>query len=187
MPCIRRTAVSASWRQYMLDDSFPADYLSAIGEVNVRWNDLEFLITLSMILLLGQDIYDEKAYIVFAHMTFPQKLDVLGALAEQMMNKRGYSRFKKFKSHVLPLLKKAQQGRNSIIHSDWTSRSGTMVKTSISARGSFKFSSEVVALKEILAVNQSIEEARMGLFDFVNPMWTRARRREARGRKLGNN
>lgn len=121
----------------MLDDSFPADYLSAIGEVNVRWNDLDFTLTLSLILLLGKDISDERSYIVFAHMAFPQKLDVLGALAEKMMNKRGHSRLKNYKSAVLPLLRKAQQGRNSIIHSDWTSRGGKMVKTSISARGSF--------------------------------------------------
>jgi hypothetical protein len=102
------------------------------------------------------------------------------------MDKRGYSRLNKYKETVLPFLKKAQKGRNLIIHSDWMMVDGTVKRSSVSARGSFKFSSEIATLKEILAVNQSIEEARRELFALVNPAWTRARRRVMRGHKEGN-
>ena len=166
-------------------DWIPTEYLRAIGEVNVRWNDLDGLINVFLICLLGKSIYEERSHIVFAHMAFPQKLDVLGALVEEVINRRGYSKLKKYKATVLPLLKNAQKGRNLVIHSDWTMRGGEVVRTSVSARGSFKFSSTIATLEEIEAVIQLIEKARSEMFALVKPDWAKATSRLKRSRKEG--
>jgi hypothetical protein len=155
------------------DNGFPEEYCTAIGEVVFRWNSLEFLINIFLIHLLGKDIGDPRSHVIFAHMAFPQKLDVLSSLCEEVKKKRGFAKLKKYKETVLPLIKKAQAGRNWVIHSDWGAADGKVRRGSITARGSFKYSSTVTTLKEIEAVNQSIEEARGVLAALVKPAWNK--------------
>ncbi|MGP8268966.1 MAG: hypothetical protein ACLQLH_02770 [Terracidiphilus sp.] len=168
------------------DNRFPEEYATAIGLVVISWNRLEFLLNMFLIHLLGKDVYDVRAHTVFTHMAFPQKLDVLGALAEEKATKRGSSpRLKKCKATLLPLLKKAQAGRNWVIHSDWTAQDRKVTRASMSARGSFKFAEIATTLKEIEAVKQSIDKAYKELVPLAGPPWTKARRREMSRRKEG--
>src|SRR5208283_2347695 len=116
----------------------PDEYLKAIGSVVVHWNYLEQVLNLFFIHLLGKKITDDRSHIIFAHMAFPQKMDVLSALVEKVEKLPEYSRFQEYKSSVQPLLKVAQSGRNSIIHSMWGIEAGKMMRASITARGSLK-------------------------------------------------
>jgi hypothetical protein len=151
--------------------NLPDEYLKAIGTVTVRWNHLELIVNLFLIHLLGKQIFEDRSHIVFAHMAFPQKLDILGALVEEMVKLPQYSSLKKFKSEVRPLLGAAQSGRNSVIHSMWGMKDGKVTKASISARGSLKFSWTPASLKEIEVTIQSIEAARVALSDLASPEW----------------
>lgn len=158
------------------DDLIPADYISAIGEVVVRWNSLEFYMNIFLIHLLGRELRDPRPHVVFVHMAFPQKLDVLGALAELKAIRYRSSRLKKYQETVLPLLRKAQAGRNWVIHSNWIMQDGKVLRASSSARGTYKFSSTVTTLEEIEQVNQSIEEARIELAALVKSPWNKLMR-----------
>ncbi len=149
----------------------PDEFLKAIGMVVVRWNHLELIINLFLIHLMGKEIYENRSHIVFAHMAFPQKLDVLGALAEEAIKTPRYSNLAKYKETVLPLLKQAQVGRNFAIHSIWGIRDGKVMRASISARGSFKFVWVVGTLEEIEKASQSIEDARRELSALASPAW----------------
>ncbi len=69
----------------MLDDvmpiPMPEEYLKAIGRVVVNWSQLEGIVDLVLIKLLGSPVRDGRAHIVFAQMTFQAKLDSLKAIA----------------------------------------------------------------------------------------------------------
>jgi hypothetical protein len=151
--------------------NLPDEYLCAIGLVTVRWNHLEQIVNLFLIHLLGNEIFDDRSHIVFAHMAFPQKVDVLSALVEKMVVIPQYSSLKKYKTEVRPLLKAAQDGRNSIIHALWGMKDGIATRASITARGSLKFRWTVANLKEIEVVIKAIEDARLALSDLASPEW----------------
>lgn len=151
--------------------NLPGEYLRAIGLVVVRWNHLDQIVNLFLIHLLGKEIVDDRSHIVFAHMAFPQKLDVLSALVEQMVVLPQYKSLQNYKATVLPRLKAAQDGRNSIIHALWGMMNGVPMRASIKARGSLKFTSTVATLEEIEAAIQAIEDARVALSALASPEW----------------
>jgi len=130
-----------------------------------------------LIYLLGKSIYEDRSHIVLAHMAFPQKFDVLSALAKEAGKIPEYSAVAKYIETVLPLLKKAQSGRNRIIHSIWGVKNGKVMRASISARGTFKFSWTDAPLEEIESALQSIEDARERLYALASSDWQESIRR----------
>jgi hypothetical protein len=163
--------------------NLPDEYLRAIGLVTVRWNHLEQIVNLFLIHLLGKSIDDERSHIVFAHMAWPQKVHILSALVEKVVILTRYSSLQNYKAIVLPLLNAAQDGRNSIIHGLWGTMDGIPTRASIKARGSLKFTWSEASLKEIEAVIQAIEDARVALSDLASPEW----KESIRIRKEGKN
>jgi hypothetical protein len=57
----------------------PDDYLAEMGRISVRWSRLESVIELSMIELLGKSATEGRSLVLFTHMPFPQKMDIMGA------------------------------------------------------------------------------------------------------------
>lgn len=163
--------------------NIPDEYTNAIGAVVVRWNHLELIVNLFLIHLLGKEIFENRSHVVFAHMAFPQKLDVMGALVEELVNVPEYVGLQKYKSEVQPLLKKAQSGRNSVIHSMWGMKDGKVMRASISARGSLKFTWTVADLNEIAVTIQSIEDARARLSELATADWKKSIRIRKEGKK----
>ena len=104
-------------------------------------------------------------------MAFPQKLDVLGALAEELIKSGNAPVWEQYKLVVLPLLREAQSARNKVIHSIWGMKDGWLTRASISARGSFKFSHTAVTLEEIEAAIKAIKDARRELSALASPEW----------------
>ena len=149
-------------------DEIPPDYLQAIGKVVVSWNQLDIGVNLLLIFFLGKDIKHNRSHIVFAHMAFPQKLDVMGALVEDLIKQPGNKYLEAYKLTVLPLLKQAQGARNSVVHAMWGAKSGKVRKAFMSARGTFKFSWTVADLKEIQIASQQIESAYQSLISLLN-------------------
>jgi hypothetical protein len=161
----------------------PEEYLRAIGEVAVRWNHLEQIVNLFLIYLSGGNIAEERSHVVFAHMAFPQKMDVMGALAEELTKTGKSGAWTTYKSTVQPLLKKAQAGRNMAIHSMWGIYDGKVKRASISARGSLKFSWIEATIQEIKEITQSIEEARVAISAMADPEWKESIRLRKEGKK----
>ena len=144
-------------------EQVPKEYLQAIGEVTVRWNALEGLLHLCLIKLLGKEMTEGRSHVVFAHMAFPQKLDVLSALIGELQLPPGHS-LGRYKTEVQPLLKEAQTKRNLIIHSIYGVEEGRVLVSSVSARGSLKMKQEPITLEEMTAVSSLIVRAGATLF-----------------------
>jgi hypothetical protein len=143
----------------------PDEYLKAIGEVTIRWNSLEGLLHLCLIKLLGKDILEGRSHVVFAHMSFPQKLDSISALIGELTNLPANSPLNRYKEEIQPLLKQAQSKRNLIIHSIWgVDEKGRVCVSSVSARGTLKMKNEPISLKEVQAIPELITQAGMELF-----------------------
>jgi len=148
----------------------PDEYLKAIGSVVVHWNYLEHVLNLILIHLLGKEITDDRSHIIFAHTSFPQRVDILSALVEKVENIPNYSKFREYKTKVEPLIKLAQKNRTWIIHSSWGMKDGNLMRASITARGSLKFVWVVVALKEIEDAQEAIARAYKALSGLVIPV-----------------
>lgn len=142
----------------------PDEYLKAIGDVTVRWNSLEALLHLALIKLLGKDILEGRSHVVFAHMAFPQKLDVLSALIGELIDLPPEHPLSRYRPDIQPLLKEAQTKRNVIIHSIWGVQDGRVCISSVSARGSLKMKQEPLTLAEVQAVSTLIIKAGVELF-----------------------
>ncbi len=173
---IRRTAVSVAWRDCMPAPNFaklPDEFLTRIATVVVRWNMLEDYLNMLLIHLLGKPVGEHRSHIVFTHMAFPQRLDVLGALAEEVANDPAYSQLHKCKETLLPLLRNAQQKRNQIIHSSWgfNPKSRKVFRAQMSARGVFKLSIPEIKIEELDEAITSINIAADTIYDLAGQAW----------------
>ncbi len=143
----------------------PPDYLIQIGRVSVFWSTLESIFDLSLMKLAGMSIGDPRAWSIFAHMTFPLKLDIFGSLVTELQPK--YPNLKELPS-VIAKIKIAQQGRNMIVHAKWgIDEQGRVVISRITARGTIKTSVRAIPLSEVSDIVVHIEAAMKGLYEFV--------------------
>ena len=149
----------------------PDEYLVEIGRVTVRWSLLESVLDLCLIKLAGKDILEKRSQIIFNHMAFPMKLDVMGAFVSTLLP--GYPALSGFPA-IQRLLKKAQEHRNSVIHGRWgfdeTTREVTISR--LSARGKLKFSITPVSIAEISAMTDLIVKASHDLHSLVTKAGT---------------
>ena len=114
----------------------PDEFFTAIGKFTTRWNYLEQVFNMILIHMLGKSITEERSHVVFAHMAFPQKMDVFSALAETLI-KSDCPWLEKHKSEIISAIKQAQAKRTHIVHDVWGMKGGKVVRASITARGSF--------------------------------------------------
>jgi hypothetical protein len=137
-------------------DHIPEPYLTAIGRVVIHWCNLEAVTDLAIGKLAGFDAHDSRSAIVPAHMSWPQKMDVLESLVNVLRDQHTY--LAKF-DDVKPLLKKAQEGRNRLVHGQWGRDGDQVVKLRLTARGKLKFGITPIALDEIKAIGIDIGQA----------------------------
>src|ERR1039458_7508682 len=90
------------------------NYYPLIGKVVVRFQDLDMLVNMLMVCLLSEDPNVTLAFMVT--LPFSKKLDVLRSVAPF-----------KFRSQnlldrlvtVLPILSRAEESRNRVVHAAW--------------------------------------------------------------------
>jgi hypothetical protein len=134
----------------------PESYLIAIGKVCIAWGTLESTIDICIATLANFDLLDQRGSIITAHMSWPQKMDVLGSLVVTMQSRQPHlAAFEQVK----PLLKKAQDGRNRFVHGQWGVRDGKVFKGRFTARGTPKSSIDPVQLDDIESVITDIWQA----------------------------
>jgi hypothetical protein len=114
--------------------------------------------------LADMDINDPRSKIMVNHMAWPMRVDIFGALADQLVADN--PRLKDYPT-VISLLKKAQEGRNRIVHGFWGLEDGKVTALRVTARGKLKFSMQEVALQEIEGIFQDINVANAALYNLV--------------------
>jgi hypothetical protein len=146
-----------------LDPDIPADYLTEVGRVTTRWAILESVIDLSLMRFAGKELTDPRSLIIFNHMAFPMKLDVMNALVSELLP--GYPALSEFPA-VHQALKQAQEKRNLIAHSKWgiDEKTGQVHISRLTARGKLKTSVTPITVAEIKAAADLITNAAQSLY-----------------------
>lgn len=156
----------------------PDEYLLELGRIAANWGYLESWLNICLQKLAGiNDLDDPTAFILIAHTNFPQRLDMLGTLCQHLSPMHshlcGYDK-------VIASLKSAQKLRNKYIHNGMGKDevTGRVGMGTGSARGSLKFSNEVVKVADLRRVSMAIHEAMLSLCRLVlkreiPPIWER--------------
>jgi hypothetical protein len=114
--------------------------------------------------LTSMEIFDPRSKIVFNHMTWPMRTDIFSALANELVGQ--YSRLKDYPK-VTALLKKAQEGRNKVIHGNWGIEDGKVTYLRATARGELKLKMDEITVKELEAILNDINVAAAALYNLV--------------------
>lgn len=143
----------------------PDAYLIAIGKVCVQWGQLETIMALTLRKLTGIPDDDPRSLVMVTHLAWPLRMEILEALVRLLETDHPHlARFDEIK----PLLKKAQGGRNRIMHAQWgPDEKGQITTTRATARGTLKFHLEGVAVADIEAIVDDIGRAAMALWKLL--------------------
>lgn len=156
----------------------PDEYLIEIGRVSTMWAILESFLNLCIGKLAGfNELGDPKPFILVNHASFPQRLDMLGTLCEQLAPE--FPKLSGYKE-VIARLKAAQSLRNKFAHHSigFDKASGKAEIAIGSARGSLKVGVESVDVADIRRTVMNIDEAQVSLYKLVLgrdvvPAWKR--------------
>jgi hypothetical protein len=144
--------------------TLPEPYLIALGRVTYLWGGLESIVELAIAKFLGATIHDIKAAIVVAHMSWPQRMDVLESMIH--LYEEEYPHLKAFPD-VKTKLKKAQDGRNMLLHSKLVMDGDRVMIMRFSSRGKVKISNDELRISDIDSVFSDIGNASMELLKLV--------------------
>jgi hypothetical protein len=156
----------------------PDEYLVELGRMSALWASLESQLNIGIGKLAGFDnISDPTPFILLVHSSFPQRLDMLGALCEQLSpHANNLSPYKE----VIGQLRTAQQARNRYVHNGmyFEEGKGHCYIREGSARGKVKVSVSLVTISELRAVSESIHLSMLELHKLITgkayaPMWER--------------
>lgn len=163
---------------YRIDWPLPDSYLIELGRLSALWASLESFLNVLIGKLAGfNEIADTTLFILVTHSSFPQRLDMLGALCEKLKDEHPHLSNHK---DVIAKLRSAQSNRNKYAHNGVTfdSETNQYVLSQGSARGKVKFSVEAVTVDDIHKVSKEIHEAQLSLYELVlkrqiTPVWNR--------------
>jgi hypothetical protein len=144
--------------------NLPDDYVLAIGKVCVAWNHLEGLMEISIAKLAGFGLSDPRSKILVNHMAWPMRVDIFAALCDHLVP--DYPHLGEYQK-VVTLLKKAQEGRNHIVHNFWGIENGKVTALRATARGKLKLTMQPVTLDELAIVLDDIYKAAAALYNLV--------------------
>lgn len=143
------------------------DYVIEVGRVALLWAVLENFLMTCIGKLAGFDKpLDERAFILLAHSTFPQRLDNLSALCAILKDE--FPQLANYES-VIALLKTAQKARNRFIHHGayFDEDTGTFHMAVGSARGNMKTRVDQVTVEDVKRACVQIDEANRALYKLV--------------------
>lgn len=161
---------------YKIGWPLPDEYLIEIGRLSCLWNALETALDFGIRKLSGfNDFNDPVPFILTAHSSFPQRLDVLGTLCE--LHLPLHPQLDKFKS-VISKIKKVQSSRNKYIHNGiaWDPEASCFKLAMASARQTLKASVTEVRVEEIHDVCKEIHLVHLELHELITgkshpPIW----------------
>jgi len=156
----------------------PDAYLVELGRVAALWASLESFLNMCVGKLAGfNDLNDPKAFILTTHSSFPQRLDMLAALCEQLV--REFPNLKDYPA-VVQQLRQAQKLRNDYMHYGMAlnEASGHVEMAKGTARGTVKVGVQSVSIADLRRATMAIHEANLALYKLVlrhdvEPIWSR--------------
>jgi hypothetical protein len=145
----------------------PDDFLLELGRLTALWSSLESSLVTYIGKLLGiNDPYDMKPFILLRHSSFPQKLDILASLCDELS-----SEFPHLSDHrkVISQLKAARQARNRYVHNGIVvdSSKKTAVLAVGTARGTVKTSVVPIDTVDVRSASIKVHEAMRSLQKLV--------------------
>ena len=143
------------------------EMLIELGRISSVWVSLEFVLNLCIGKLAGFDVVNEPtAHIFTLHSSFPQRLDILGSLCEQLSP--AAPNLNRYQS-VISEIKEVQKLRNKYIHNSIALdvELGKYQLAQASARGKIKSSIEFVTPDELYQVARRIQAAGTQLYELV--------------------
>lgn len=160
------------------DTPAPNDYMLEIGRMTVYWGCLENEINIAINSLAGYDSgIDFRALILIAHSNFQQRINMVGALCEQLLP--SYPKLGNYKK-IIAKIEAAQKARNKYAHNAVIKNpeTGDVTVSYASARGELKISVEKVHINDIKEASAKIHESLCALHSLVTgnelkPMWER--------------
>jgi len=168
-------------RSLKLDDwPLPDDYLRELGRVAAVWASLESFVNICIGKLAGfNNPNDPRPFVLVTHSSFPQRVDMLGTLCEQLVGE--FPDLQDYKN-VLGLLRSAQTARNRFMHHGMAldQGTGTVEMATGSARGTLKVVVENIDLADVRRAAMTIHEAMLALYKLVlrqtiPPVWEKSR------------
>jgi len=163
-----------------LPENWPApnEFLLELGRISALWGSLEDTVNLAISKFAGYDaIYDYRSAIMTAHANFKQRIDMLGALCDQLKEEHPHLIAH---NEVISLINKAQAKRNKFMHNAIIYKEETkrVEIAYLSARGKLKTSIEEVTLVDLKEVSASIHVAMCAITGLVAqkkiyPLWER--------------
>ncbi|MFZ2955433.1 MAG: hypothetical protein WA705_00855 [Candidatus Ozemobacteraceae bacterium] len=160
------------------DWPIPENFLKDIGRVAVLWGGLEGFLGLCIGKLSGfNDLGDPIPFILTAHSSFQQKIDILETLCEQLAPR--FDDLMDYKE-VTKKIRAVQCKRNEFMHQGFyfDPETGLVEMAKGTARGSLKTSISQRSFAEIRKVAMEIHEAHLALYKLVlkremKPIWER--------------
>jgi hypothetical protein len=156
----------------------PDEYLIELGRISALWATLDSFMNVCIGKLAGFDkLNDPQPFILLTHATFPQRINMLGALCEQLAlefhHLNGYK-------EVVGALNNAQKKRNKFMHNGMVFNNEThAIEMPVgSARGTLKVGIETISIADIRRAVIAIDEANTALYKLVlkreiEPVWKR--------------
>jgi hypothetical protein len=158
------------------DWPLPEAYLAELGRLSALWSIREAQLDICLGKVAGfDDVSDPRPFILLKHSSFPQKLDSLAALCEQLA-----PRLPNLAGHAAMLgrLRSAQTLRNRFAHNGMSmnSSTGRVEMTVGSARGKLKTRVEAVTIADIRRASMEVHCAMLDLHALVTgkaypPRW----------------
>lgn len=164
--------------EYSENWPLPDSYLIELGRVLALWASLESLLNTCLGKLAGfNDLSDPTPFILVTHSSFPQRIDMLGALCDQLKETHPH-----LSSHkeVVSKLKSAQTSRNRFAHNGivFDPKTEAYFLAQGSARGKLKTSVSPITPTEIHESSKEVHLATLALYKLVlqkeiSPVWSR--------------
>src|SRR6185437_4439487 len=101
---------------------------------------------------------------IFAHMSFPQRLDAFAAMIDTLQE--NYPKLQDYKS-VLSLVRESQTARNTVIHARWHYENGVATIARLTAHGKVKTSIDPITVKELRDTAELIGKASIRVWKLV--------------------
>lgn len=149
------------------DWPLPDSFMIELGRISALWGSLEGLLNLCIGKLAGFDnLGDPTPFILVTHSSFPQRLDMLGTLCEQLApHAKNLERY----PAVISQLREAQKLRNRFMHNgiSFEPESRRYVIAEASARGKLKTAVKAITREEVRAVAEKIHLATQALYELI--------------------
>jgi hypothetical protein len=145
----------------------PDDVLIELGRVMALWSSLENLLNLCLGQLAGFNaLNDPKPFILVTHSTFPQRLDMLGALCEHLA--ADYPQLADYET-TISALRAAQKQRNKFAHNSpvLDEVTGEIILPLARPRGSLKTSTNKIKIADIRRAAIEVDKASCSLYKLV--------------------